>query len=203
MLVSAPVKPLLAPALALFLLAGCGGDDDAEPGADAAGAQADAGAADAGASIDGGAGEDLDMQAADFGCIRDGTQVRSFFVTNPLGHLDEALAVADSKSGGTYPVGTVIQLIPLEAMVKRREGWDPSTGDWEFFSLSVAATETTILQRGGADVQNSFGGNCFECHSMAAPQWDLVCEDSHGCEPLGIPDEVIQSLQDGDTRCLE
>jgi hypothetical protein len=44
-------------------------------------------------------------------------------------------AAARAENGGVYPVGTVIQLIPFEAMVKRHEGWNPATGDWELFML--------------------------------------------------------------------
>lgn len=141
------------------------------------------------------------MQAADFGCIRDGSQVRKFFLDNRLGHLDEALAVAASSSGGTYPVGTIVQLIPQEAMVKRAVGWNAATNDWEFFSLRVSGSTTTILERGVENVANSFGGNCFECHSKAEAQWDLVCESTHGCDPLSISDSIIENLQNGDSRC--
>ena len=49
---------------------------------------------------------------------------------------------------------------------------------------------------------NAFGGNCYECHSKAEAQWDLVCEDTHGCDPLPIGDDVIENLQNADTRCL-
>jgi len=156
---------------------------------------------DAGGAIDAAAGEDLDMQASDFGCIRDGTKVNLFFVQNRLGHLDEAVAVASSTSGGTYPVGTILQLVPQEAMVKRAEGWNPTTHDWEFFALSVSGSTTTISARGVEDVDNAFGGNCFACHDLAAPQWDLVCEKTHGCDPLPIGDDIITNLQDGDSRC--
>lgn len=141
------------------------------------------------------------MSAEDFVCIRDGEKVRKFYVTNPLGFLDEALAVANSSEGGVYPVGTVLQLVPLEAMVKRRVGFSPETNDWEFFSLDVSEGETTILARGSADVVNAFGGNCLGCHSLAAPQWDLVCEDTHGCDPLPLSAEVIENIQNADSRC--
>lgn len=174
--------------LLLVGLVACGGGGG--------GATPDAGSPDAGV-----AGEDLDMQADDFGCIRDGEHVRMFYVRNLLGHLDEALAVANSPTGGTYPVGTVIQLVPQEAMVKRGEGWNPTTNDWEFFFLSVSGDTTTIEARGVEDVENAFGGNCFACHSQAEPQWDLVCEDTHGCEPLQISDSIITNLQDNDARC--
>ena len=41
-----------------------------------------------------------------------------------------------------YPVGTVLQLIPTEAMVKRHKGYSPSTDDWEFFALKVSPQGT-------------------------------------------------------------
>lgn len=146
-------------------------------------------------------GEDLDMTPEDFVCVLDWDLVRRFRITNLLGHLDEALAVAESPDGGVYPVGTVIQLIPGEAMVKRATGWSPETNDWEFFSLATSADGTEILARGATRVVNQFGGNCFGCHSAAEPQWDLVCETDHGCAPLPIGPDVIEMLQNGDPRC--
>ena len=109
--------------------------------------------------------------------------------------------MANSPTGGIYPPGTVIQLIPTEAMVKREQGWAPETNDWEFFALEVDADGTSIAARGTTEVVNAFNGNCFDCHAKAAPQWDLVCEDSHGCDPLPIGDDIIESLQDADPRC--
>jgi hypothetical protein len=181
----------------MVLLAGaCGGDDDDDGAIDASpGTAADAAGADAAV------GEDLDMQASDFACVLEGTKVRQFFVWNPLGHLDDSLAVANSKTGGIYPVGTVLQLIPTEAMVKRGSGWSSTTGDWEFFALDVTEEGTTIAARGADEVVNAFGGNCFDCHSAAEPQWDLICEDAHGCEPLPITDDIIEQLQNSDPRC--
>ena len=69
------------------------------------------------------------MEADDFVNINDMTAVRGYFIDNRLGHLDEALAVANDPAGGTYPVGTIIQLVPQEAMVKRaRLSPPPTTG---------------------------------------------------------------------------
>jgi hypothetical protein len=146
-------------------------------------------------------GEDALLAAEDFGCILEWPRVRRFRITNVRGHLDEALAVANSPTGGTYPVGTIIQLVPSEAMVKRGRGWSPETNDWEFFALDVRADGTTIRSRGARETVNAFGGNCFDCHSLAAPQWDFVCEDSHGCDPLPIGPETFERLQNGDPRC--
>ena len=70
------------------------------------------------------------------------TPVRGFFVDNRLGHLDEAVAIAEANEGGTYPVGTILQLVPQEAMVKRRRASSPATNDWEFFSLDVTPEGT-------------------------------------------------------------
>jgi hypothetical protein len=145
--------------------------------------------------------EDVEVQADDFLALADMTPVRGFFVNNLLGHLDEAVAVAEDPDGGVYPVGTVIQLIPQEAMVKRAEGFSPETNDWEFFTLDATAAGTTIVTRGGAEVLNRFSGtSCAGCHSAAEPQFDMVCENTHGCAPLGVPDEVITTIQQSDPR---
>jgi hypothetical protein len=145
--------------------------------------------------------EDLAMEAGDFVPLRDMTAVRGFFMANPLGHLDEAIAVAENPEGGEYPVGTIIQLVPSEAMVKRAEGFSPDANDWEFFSLGVSENGTEILDRGGdAGVINAFGLSCLDCHNLARPEFDFVCEDTHGCDPLPIGDDVIQAVQESDPR---
>lgn len=145
--------------------------------------------------------EDLDMQPGDFACILGWDKVRKFRITNLLGHLDEALAVAEDPAGGVYPVGTVIQLIPNEAMVKRAVGFAPDNSDWEFFALTTTADGTTIMARGTSEVVNGFGGNCFDCHAKAEPQWDRICESGHGCDPLPFTPEQIEMVQQGDPRC--
>ena len=145
--------------------------------------------------------EDFEAQAADFMNLADMTPVRGYFINNRLGHLDEAVAVAENADGGTYPVGTVIQLIPTEAMVKRAAGFSPDTNDWEFFRLDATAAGTTIVSRGGAEVVNAFtGSSCADCHGAAEPQFDFVCEDTHGCAPLPVPPDVITAIQQGDPR---
>ena len=144
--------------------------------------------------------EDLDMTDDDFVNINAMTKVKGYFIDNRLGHLDEAIAVAENPDGGTFPVGTIIQLVPQEAMVKRSPGWNPATNDWEFFFLDVTADGTTIATRGAEDTVNRFGGNCASCHAAAEPQYDFICEDDHGCEPLPIGDDVIASIQAADPR---
>jgi hypothetical protein len=144
--------------------------------------------------------EDAKLSAADFRNINRMTRVGDHFVSNVRGHLAQALAVARSPEGGTYPVGTIIQLVPQEAMVKRAKGFSPATKDWEFFSLDASAAGTKILSRGGAKVVNRFGGSCASCHSAAQPQFDFVCGTTHGCAPLPIGPAVITSLQKADPR---
>src|SRR5215471_12909154 len=145
--------------------------------------------------------KDVVVTANDFTNIHDMTPVRGFFISNVSGHLKEALAVADNPNGGTYPVGTIIQLIPGEAMVKHIKGYDPKTDDWEFFTLAGSPQGTTITAHGGAEVLNAIShSSCAGCHGAAKPQFDFVCEKNHGCAPLGISDEVIKSIQNSDMR---
>jgi len=144
--------------------------------------------------------EDADLVAANFPNINTMMPVGDHFVANVRGHLDEALAVAQSSQGGRYPVGTIIQLVPQEAMVKRAAGFSPATNDWEFFSLDVSPTGTTILTRGGAEVLNRFGGSCSGCHSAADPAFDFVCGQDHGCAPLPIGTDLIKAIQAADPR---
>ncbi len=144
--------------------------------------------------------EDAKMTAADFRNVNTMTRVGDHFISNVRGHLAEAVAVATSKTGGVYPVGTIIQLVPTEAMVKRRAGFSPATRDWEFFSLDVSAKGTRILSRGGDKVLNRFGGSCASCHAAAKPAFDGVCSTDHGCEPLPVGPAVFAALQKGDPR---
>jgi len=146
--------------------------------------------------------QDFVAQADDFRNLHTMTPVRGFYLDNRLGHLDEALAVANSPREGAYPVGTIIQLVPQEAMVKRQKGFSPATRDWEFFFLSVSATGTTIEKRGTADVVNRFGGNCASCHQAASARFDGVCEENHGCAPLPIGPDVFRAIQESDPRPL-
>ncbi len=145
--------------------------------------------------------EEFVAEVDDFVNLAAMTPVRGFFISHPGGKLDEAVAVAESADGGTYPVGTIIQLIPQEAMVKRGGGFDPAANDWEFFELDVSAAGTEIHQRGRGEIESRFGvGSCSSCHSQAGDQFDLVCEDTHGCEPLPVSDDIILGLQEGDPR---
>jgi hypothetical protein len=136
-----------------------------------------------------------------FKCLTEMTPVRGFFVANLLGKLEDTLKVANSPSGGRYPPGTVIQLVPTEVMVKHREGFSPATNDWEFFELDVSPSVNKIKVRGVTEVVNRFGGNCFGCHAAAKPQWDYICEKDHGCAPLPITTERIVAFQKADPRC--
>ncbi|MFW6049767.1 MAG: hypothetical protein ACODAU_01260 [Myxococcota bacterium] len=145
--------------------------------------------------------QDLELTGEDFECILGWEKVRRFYVTNKLDRIDETLEVAQSPTGGTYPPGTLIQLVPSEAMYKRGPGWNPETNDWEFFALDVSEEGTTIVSRGAEETENQFGGNCFECHRQADPQWDLICEQDHGCDPLPIDAETIELVQSSDPRC--
>ena len=146
-------------------------------------------------------GNAMDTEANSFRCIRKMTPVRQFYLDNLQGNLDATLAAANSTTGAVYPPGSLLQLIPGEAMVKHDRGFNAETHDWEFFELDVSKDGTKIRKRGFADVVNRFGGNCFVCHSAARPQWDLVCETDHGCAPLAVTHAMTRALQRTDPRC--
>ncbi|MCJ8303714.1 hypothetical protein [Shewanella sp.] len=136
-----------------------------------------------------------------FSCIREMTPVRHFYVDNLLGDIEGTLAAANSPEGAVYPIGSVVQLVPTEVMVKREPGTFMATGDWEFFELEVNESGSTIAKRGFVDVVNRFGGNCFACHAPAKEKWDFICESGHGCEPIPINHKMTGALQRSDPRC--
>jgi hypothetical protein len=129
------------------------------------------------------------------------THIGHFYVDNLIGNLDGTVRVAKSTTGGIYPVGTVLQLVPTEVMVKREKGFNAATHDWEFFELDVSPSGSTIRTRGFVEVVNRFGGNCFTCHIRARPEWDLVCDTTHGCDPIPITIAMTGALQRTDPRC--
>ena len=101
---------------------------------------------------------DVEVEADDFKPLADMTPVREFFVDNVAGDLGRDPRGGQRPRGGAYPVGTVVQLIPTEAMVKRAPGFDPASNDWEFFTLDVSPEGTTIVDRGGSDIVSPFSG---------------------------------------------
>ncbi|UTW60256.1 hypothetical protein KFE96_08060 [Kordiimonas sp. SCSIO 12603] len=152
-------------------------------------------------SVGASADEAVDISAESFKCMLEMTKVRHFYVDNLLGDLEATLEVANSKKGGVYPPGSVVQLVPTEVMVKREKGWSPRTKDWEFFEIDVSGEGSIIRVRGTDQAVNKFGGNCLECHERARPKWDMICEQGHGCLPIPVTRKQIAALQKADPRC--
>lgn len=145
--------------------------------------------------------EELKITEAEFGCMLDMHPIRGFYVDNLIeGKLQDTIAVAEAEQG-VYPPGSVVQLVPGEVMVKHPPGFSAATKDWEFFELNVTAEGTQIGKRGLVDVVNRFGGNCFACHVKARPEFDMICETGHGCDPIPLTREMTTLLQKTDARC--
>jgi hypothetical protein len=142
-----------------------------------------------------------DITEASFKCLTELAPVGDFFVDNLDGDIEATIKVARSPTGGVYPTGSVVQLVPAEAMVKRAPGFNPATRDWEFFELAVSDEGTSINTRGFAQTVNRFGGNCFACHIQARPEWDLICGKDHGCDPIPLTPVMIKAIQKTDPRC--
>ena len=140
------------------------------------------------------------VEASSFRCITKMTSVKHFFVDNLAGNLAGTVDVAQAGKG-QFPEGTVLQLIPNEAMVKQQKGYSPGTNDWEFFALDTDHDGTKIVSSGAEEVNNFLGLNCFECHKAARTEFDLVCEQDHGCAPLPLTRQMFHAIQHTDPRC--
>ena len=117
--------------------------------------------------------------------------------------LKEAMRIfRDCVPDKEYPVGTILQLVPVEAMVKHPREKFPKTNGWEFFALEVSEAGTKIRDRGDNVVNLSQGVTCFSCHQPAA-RFDFVCEKGHGCAPIPFDDQKIAELQKADLRCTK
>lgn len=150
-----------------------------------------------------GNGEDAFLVDDDFVCLDDErtVDVGGRRIWNVLDEDRQAQAVALARSGvpGLYPVGTVVQLFPFEAMVKRGHGFSPATNDWEYFILDTSSGETVITERGTTDVRN-VGGTCLSCHGAAAA-FDNVCFTNTNCAPLPFFVDTRVVPERDDARC--
>ena len=146
--------------------------------------------------------DDLAVSEQTFGCILDWPKIRNtrFKHADPV-KLKEAMRIfRDSVPDKDYPVGTILQLVPFEAMVKHPREKFPKSNGWEFFALEVSEAGTTIRDRGDNVINLLLGAPCLSCHQPAA-KFDFVCEKGHGCAPLPIDDQKIGELQRADLRC--
>src|SRR6266851_1139752 len=90
--------------------------------------------------------EDITVTDKSFGCIRDGTKVRNTYIRNAdPQRLAEAVRILRDRVANTeYPVGTFLQLVPGEAMVKHPKATLPETNGWEVFSLELATSPPPV-----------------------------------------------------------
>ena len=146
--------------------------------------------------------DDLVITEKSFGCVLNLPKVRNTRIQNPDPEkLKEAIRIfRDSVPNTEYPVGTILQLIPTEAMVKHDHAAFPNTNGWEFFALNVSADGTVIRDRGDKVLNNSLKKPCLDCHLPAA-KFDFVCEKKHGCAPIPVTDQQISAMQSADPRC--
>jgi hypothetical protein len=181
-------------AIAIAFVTACAGGNSPAPGTDTTVAAAPAAKP---------ATARMEISDASFGCIRDLRAVRGFYVGNLLGNIDATLAAANNPNGAVYPVGSVVQLVPGEAMVKHAPGFNAATNDWEFFELDVQPAATKIKVRGTTNAVNQFGGNCLACHAKAEAKWDMICEQGHGCDPIPVTPVMAKAIQNTDPRCAK
>jgi hypothetical protein len=143
----------------------------------------------------------------DFTCIRDWPKVGTLRVFHAKKRkLRKAVRTLEKgKPRRKLPKGTILQLIPFEAMVKAKGGFNKDGGGWEFFALSVSADGTEILQRTSLETPDAPVGNplgsCQGCHASAA-DFDFVCGNGRGvCPGNAFPEAISRVLQETDPRC--
>jgi len=144
-------------------------------------------------------------QADDFQCLTNGVHApdKLFYVFHKSRRLRmKALRKATTgKLGKGFPKGTILQVFPIEAMVKRGGRFNREGGGWEYFRLSITADgKTEIVARGGPEVANP-AGSCQGCHTRVAPDHDSVCEFVIGAAGLHLTDEQVRAFQATDQRC--
>lgn len=139
-----------------------------------------------------------DVPAEIMACIANGTKAGRSYIQ----HADPAklqLAVkAYQAHSSDYPEGTILRMIPGEAMVKRTKTAFPQSNGWEYFALTVTPQGTTVKAR-GYEASNPLG-TCQNCHSGAKS--DFVCA-SGGCANVPLTDERIAQIQAADPRCAK
>jgi hypothetical protein len=148
-------------------------------------------------------------QAKDFRCLEEFAPVpgKSFRIYHRNAKkLARAVRIASlDLRHRKYPVGTIIQVFPFEAMVKRGGGFNPDGGGWEFFNLEAKPGGTRIMGRTQNEakekpLRNLFG-KCedIRCHGAnQAKPYDRVCEGH--LPTLSLTADEIQALRI-DPRC--
>src|SRR5215475_10979312 len=96
----------------------------------------------------------------DFRCLLKGKKVEgtNFYIFNrSRARLRKAVKITEAGAlpPSSYPVNTVLQVLPFEAMIKRRRGFNPEGNDWEFVRLRPTPEGgTEILGAGRGEVSN-------------------------------------------------
>jgi hypothetical protein len=96
------------------------------------------------------AADDIAVSEQTFDCVLGWPKIRNTRIKNSdPEQLKEATRIfRDSIPDREYPVGTILQLVPFEAMVKHPRETFPKTNGWEFFALDVSEAGTKIKDRG-------------------------------------------------------
>jgi hypothetical protein len=147
--------------------------------------------------------KETEITEKSFGCLLGGNKVGNTYISNPDPEkLKEAMRIyRDNVQDTDYPIGTILQLFPDQAMVKHPAEKFPLTNGWEFFEFEIAQ-HRTIIRAHGDRISNRNSVPCMACHQNA-PRYDFVCGKGHGCTPLSYTDQKIAEIQAADERCTK
>jgi hypothetical protein len=70
------------------------------------------------------------------------------------------------------------------------------------FAVPCAASRRSVSSRACASAKGlPRGMNCFACDAQAKAEFDLICEQDHGCDPIPVTRAMSGALQTTDPRC--
>ena len=116
--------------------------------------------------------DEIAVSEQTFSYILDWPKVRGTYIKNADPQKLQAMRIFRENVPDTeYPVGTILQVIPFEAMIKHQHGTFAKTHDWEFFALDASAAGTKITDR---------GENVLEIFDMDAAAAGVAMSDHPG-----------------------
>src|SRR5260370_20964331 len=69
----------------------------------------------------------LSISEKSFRCMTEMTHIAPFYVDNLVGNLPGTVQEAESPTRGGYPVGSAVQLVSTEVMVRVQKGFNTAT----------------------------------------------------------------------------
>jgi hypothetical protein len=80
--------------------------------------------------------------------------------------------------------------VVLDAAVTGRHG-SPTGSELEPYRAARAAAPMPLTTHLPGDTVRPCSLNCFTCHVKARPEFDFICEQDHGCDPIPVSEQIV------------